>query len=131
MTLGYGAYDPDDFDSKKEKITELSMSDVFELGGKILRHKDNNHDSTAMGKWQLTRTNMKDLMNRNKVDVKLTDTFNATTQDKFFKAALEKRGLSKFKAGKITKAKFISNLKLEWEGLKKTDKDWSDLVDSL
>ena len=83
------------------------------------------------GKWQLTNQNIRDLMTRKKVDVKMSDKFSRETQDKFFHAALEKRGLSKYKAGSMTKETFVNKLKKEWQGLDLTKKEWGTLIDKL
>ena len=132
VTLGFGAYDPPGFDSKKTSITDLTIQQIFDLQGKILGHPKNTLDSTAVGKWQMTRTNIKDLMDRGQVDIQPTDKFTPEVQDKLFMASMEKRGLSNFLAGNITKDKFMAELRAEWQGLHKiNNKELSGILDSL
>lgn len=113
ITLGYGQF----LDGAQPDLTNMTLNEVREVQSAILSHPDNDLDSSAVGRYQITRTTLDDL----KRQLKLSgdEKFTPELQDKLAQALLERRGLSKFKSGEISKEEFQRNLSKEWEGFVK------------
>ena len=110
VTLGYGRY----VDDKSKPLTSMTIGEVKKLQKKMIK---NGASSTAVGKYQFINSTLKELQAKNKLS---DDTvFTKEVQDKFAKDLLEKRGLSKFKKGKISQATFQRNLSKEWASIAK------------
>jgi hypothetical protein len=131
VTLGYGQFDPEWFDSKKDSLENLAVGEVINLQTDILNHPDNDMNSSAVGKWQLTRRTLRDLIKRKVIDVSMSDKFTPELQDKIFYALVERRGYSAYLAGKLPKDEFMQNLKKEWEGLDRFKSDLPKILDRM
>jgi len=111
VTLGYGAY----ADDKSKPVSTMTLNELIAHQTKMLRNKKNKLNSSAAGKYQITRTTLKDLMKTMKLDG--NSIFSQELQDKMAMKLLERRGLQKFKTGKITKEEFQNNLSKEWASI--------------
>lgn len=99
------------FGGSEKPLTTMTVQQVLDLQGTM---KDG---STAVGRYQFINDTLKELIE--KLDVPKDAKFDEDLQDRLGKALLERRGLKKFKAGKLGKAKFIENLAKEWASLPK------------
>jgi muramidase (phage lysozyme) len=98
--------------------TEMTVGEVLQWQ-KAMKADPNNagrSDLTAIGRYQFIHTTLVDTLKS--TDVKMSDKFDAETQDKLFMARLRYRGLNDYISGKIDKKQFIDRLSLEWAGLK-------------
>lgn len=111
VTLGYGAY----VDDKSLPISFMTLSELMQTQRKMLRNKKNRWNSSAVGKYQITRTTLKYLMK--KMQLKGTERFTPELQDKMAIELLKRRGLNKFKSGRITLKDFHNRLSKEWASI--------------
>jgi len=109
-TLGYGAYTGGDVD-----LVNMTLGDVDKLQTQMLRHPDNRWNSSAVGRYQVIRTTLRDV----KKEMGLTDDmkFDKELQDRIAMHLLERRGLSKWQAGEMSDSQFLTSLSQEWASL--------------
>lgn len=112
-TLGYGAFTGGDVD-----LTNMTLNDVDAIQTDMLRHPNNSFNSSAVGRYQIVRTTLRSL----KKELGLTgdEVFTPELQDRLAEALLERRGLSKYRAGELSADQFINNLAREWASLPTT-----------
>ena len=104
-TLAYGAYTGGDVE-----LTQMTLGEVIELQGRMLNHPDNNFNSSAVGRYQITRSTLRDLMQN--LNIPETALYDEAMQDRLARALLARRGSD------------AASLRLEWEGLKnRSDED--------
>lgn len=98
--------------------TEMTVGEVLQWQKDMKADPKNagRNDLTAIGRYQFIHTTLVDTLKS--TDVKMSDKFDAETQDKLFMARLRYRGLNDYISGKIDKKTFIDRLSLEWAGLK-------------
>jgi len=111
VTLGYGAY----VDDKQVPISSMTLTQLMQLQRKMLRNKKNRLNSSAVGKYQITRTTLKDLMRR--MNLKGSEKFTPELQDKMAIELLKRRGLDKFVSGKISLKDFHNRISKEWASI--------------
>lgn len=101
-TLGYGA-----FTGGAVNLTGMTINDVLALQKRMLAHPDNSYNSSAVGRYQITKRTLESLMG----ELGLTGDrlFNENTQDELARALLRRRGDD------------LSGLRNEWEGLRGVD----------
>ncbi|MQV98352.1 hypothetical protein GHK46_13670 [Sinorhizobium medicae] len=101
-TLGYGA-----FTGGAVNLTGMTINDVLALQKRMLAHPDNSYNSSAVGRYQITKRTLESLMG----ELGLTGDrlFNVDTQDELARALLRRRGDD------------LSGLRNEWEGLRGVD----------
>ena len=109
-TLGDGAYTGGDI-----TLTDKTLDEIEAIQGSMLRHPSNSLNSSALGKYQIVRTTMRSL--RTELGLKGDELFSPAMQDRMANALLERRGLSDWKAGRISDNTFIDNLSKEWASL--------------
>ncbi len=117
VTLGYGAY----VDDKSKPITSMTLSEVLQTQRKMLRNKKNRWNSSAVGKYQITRRTLKDLMK--KLKLKGNELFTPELQDKMAIELLKRRGLEKFENGKISLKDFHNRISKEWASVARHGSD--------
>ena len=98
--------------------TEMTVGEVLQWQKDMKADPKNagRSDLTAIGRYQFIHTTLVEALKS--TDVKMSDKFDAETQDKLFMARLRYRGLNDYISGKIDKKTFIDRLSLEWAGLK-------------
>lgn len=97
--------------------TEMTVGEVLQWQ-KDMKADPNNAgriDLTAIGRYQFIHTTLVEALKS--TDVKMSDKFDAETQDKLFMARLRYRGLNDYMSKKIDKKQFIRRLSKEWAGL--------------
>lgn len=109
-TLGYGAYT-----GGKVNLVGMTLDEVDALQTKMLRHKDNSWNSSAVGRYQIVRTTLRSL--RKELGLTGTELYDAKMQDRLGMALLERRGLSRWQAGRMSDDAFLNNLAQEWASL--------------
>lgn len=109
-TLGYGAYT-----GGKVNLVGMTLDEVDALQTKMLRHKDNSWNSSAVGRYQIVRTTLRSL--RKELGLKGTERYDAKMQDRLAMALLERRGLSRWQAGRMSDDAFLNSLAQEWASL--------------
>lgn len=113
-TLGYGAYT-----GGKVNLVDMTLGDLDRLQTQMLRHPNNEFNSSAVGRYQVVRTTLRKI----KKQLNLTDDmkFTAKLQDRIAVQLLKGRGLDAWQAGKLSDEKFMNNLALEWASLPKSN----------
>lgn len=101
-TLGYGA-----FTGGAVNLTGMTLNEVLALQQRMLAHPDNTFNSSAVGRYQIVSTTLRDLM----AEMKLSGDrlFDEATQDEMARALLRRRGNNP------------DALRNEWEGLRRVD----------
>lgn len=106
-TLGYGA-----FTGGNVTLTAKSLDDIDEIQTRMLRHPKNKWNSSAVGKYQIIRTTLRQL--RKKLGLKGTELFDAEMQDRLAFQLLKWRGYDDWKAGRISDRAFQASIAKEW-----------------
>ncbi|GAA4111193.1 hypothetical protein ACFFTN_27545 [Aminobacter aganoensis] len=101
-TLGYGA-----FTGGAVNLTSMTLDQVLGLQKSMLAHPNNSFNSSAVGRYQITRRTLHGLMG----ELGLTGDrlFDEGTQDELARALLRRRGSD------------MAGLRNEWEGLRNVD----------
>lgn len=101
-TLGYGA-----FTGGAVNLTGMTLSEVLALQQSMLAHPNNSFNSSAVGRYQITRRTLQSLID----ELGLTGDrlFDEDTQDELARALLRRRGNDP------------AGLRNEWEGLRNVD----------
>jgi hypothetical protein len=110
-------------DGKQFAGTDITKKTVDELiqftagGGAYAEYSKGvvNRMATPMGRYQIVGKTLRSL--KNKMGLTGDEQFTPELQDKMFLQLLKGRGYFEYKAGKMSKQDFLSNLKNEWEGL--------------
>lgn len=113
-TLGYGA-----FTGGKVNLEGMTLDQIDQLQTKMLSHPDNSLNSSAVGRYQIIRTTLRDL--RRSLGLSGDELYDRKMQDRLGMALLERRGLSMWKAGRISDEQFMKGLSAEWASLPKAD----------
>jgi len=107
VPLAYGAYAAPD-----KPLTQMTLDELDRLQTAMLRHPDNTSTSSASGKYQFTRTTMRDL--RRQMGLKGDELFSPELQERLAMRLLRRRGYERFLAGKISQDEFQDELSQEW-----------------
>lgn len=109
-TLGYGAFTGGDVD-----LVNMTLDEVDEIQGQILRHPSNTHNASPVGRYQIVRKTMRKL--RRDMGLKGDELFTPELQDRMAMELMRQRGLEKWRNGEITDKQFLTNLSKEWASL--------------
>lgn len=101
-TLGYGA-----FTGGPVSLTGMTLDEIDALQSRMLAHPDNRFNSSAVGRYQITRTTLRDL--RAQLGLKGDDYYTPELQDRLAQELLRRRGPDP------------AALRAEWEGLRRVD----------
>ncbi len=97
VVLGYGKFGkPEDYFNGR-KLSQLTVAEALWFGRNVLIPNSGSMNSSAMGAYQIVSKTLQGLVDQGVV--KLTDTFNAATQDKAAKAIYDQAN----KAGTLNK----------------------------
>lgn len=99
-TLGYGR-----LTGGKVNLTGMTLDQIDALQSRMLKHPGNKWNSSALGRYQFTRTRLRDLRQRFGLPGSLV--FSKALQDALARASLAERGGS------------LGSVRNEWEGLRK------------
>jgi muramidase (phage lysozyme) len=101
-TLGYGAFTGGD-----RNLVLMTLDQIDALQTSMLAHPDNNFNSSALGRYQITRRTLRGL--RDQLGLSGGDYFDASMQDRLAQELLRQRGGN------------VAGLRNEWEGLRRID----------
>ncbi len=99
-TLGYGR-----FTGGKVNLTGMTLDQIDALQSRMLRHPGNSFNSSALGRYQFTRTRLRNL--RKRYGISGSALFDSNLQDQLGKLSLAERGGT------------MRSLRNEWEGLRR------------
>jgi muramidase (phage lysozyme) len=101
---------------KKGDLTNMTLAQILEQQSKMTQ-KGSGFESSALGKYQITRATLMDLINKTGMDINTTK-FDQATQDRLADELIVSRGgYNKYAAGAINKERFMRNLSSIWAGL--------------
>ena len=101
---------------KKGDLTNMTLAQILEQQSKMTQ-RGSGFESSALGKYQITRATLLDLINKTGMDINTTK-FDQATQDKLADELIVSRGgYNKYASGAINKERFMRNLSSIWAGL--------------
>ena len=103
-TLGYGAFTGGDVN-----LTGMTLNEVMALQQRMLAHPDNRFNSSALGRYQITRQNLSTYL-MPQLGLTGDELFDETMQDRMAMQLLRKRN-----------GQGLGGLRNEWEGLRRVD----------
>lgn len=109
-TLAYGSFTDGDV-----VLTNMTLAEVDRLQTRMLSHKANSLNSSAVGRYQIVRTTMRGLKER--LELSDDQKFSAELQDRLALALLKQRGLDAWRRGNLRDEEFALNLSKEWASL--------------
>jgi len=109
-TLAYGAYTGGDVN-----LVSMTLSQIDALQTKMLAHPKNKWNSSAIGRYQIVRTTMRQIRKTLGLDGKAL--FDAAMQDRMACYLLGLRGIDKWLAGRLSVKTLLENLASEWASL--------------
>ncbi|WP_065329965.1 phage tail tape measure protein [Tritonibacter mobilis] len=112
-TLGYGA-----FTGGPVNLINMTLNEILELQKRMLQHPDNTFNSSAVGRYQIVRTTLQDLMKN--LDLSGDELFDSKLQDRLA-TELVRRRMPQGREG------FYN----EWEGFKVAGTPWSTIQTGL
>jgi hypothetical protein len=86
VPLGYGKYG-----TPSKPLTEMTLKEAYDFGNQIRRNPDNPHNSSALGKFQIVGSTLKDVMGA--AGLSWDDTFSAENQQKLANVIAERQGV--------------------------------------
>jgi hypothetical protein len=99
-------------------LTALTVAEVLEWQVEAIRRYRQRMQSrtgySAAGRYQIIRSTLQSLIDS---DWKLTDLFDAETQDLLALSLLRRRGWDRWIAGRLSDAQFADALSMEWASL--------------
>lgn len=106
----------DDYDviygNKEKPLTKMTLKDVQKLQKEMY---DNGNVSTAVGRYQIKRSTLKEAADKLGVDE--NELFDKRLQDQLARSRLEYRKFEEYKAGAISTDDFIRELSQEWAAI--------------
>lgn len=112
-TLAYGKLTGGDV-----TLVGMNLRQVDALQTKMLKHPDNKWNSSAVGRYQIVRTTLRNI--RKTLDLSPDTLFDADTQDQMACFLLGQRGIDKYLSGRLSEDTLINNLAKEWASLPTT-----------
>jgi muramidase (phage lysozyme) len=100
---------------RKQPLTDMTVDQV--LAWQKQDRAKTGAPSAAAGRSQIIETTLRGL--KKELGLKGDEKFDADLQDRMRDQLLERRGLSAFRAGKLSASAFIQGLRNEWEGLQR------------
>jgi len=109
-TLAYGAYSGGD-----RNLTLMTLDEIDELQRAMLAHPRNKWNSSALGRYQIVRTTLREI--RSKLRLTGRENFDPEMQDRMACYLLGKRGIDRWLAGQMTDSEMVNSLAKEWASL--------------
>lgn len=113
--VGRGGYDTPSSFTQIQPPKPLSQMTVAEVQAWQNQNRQAGARSTAAGRYQIISPTLNDLVRRGVLSP--GERFDAGAQDRAALALAERRGLSDFQQGRLTREQFGQNLSMEWAGL--------------
>jgi muramidase (phage lysozyme) len=93
-------------------LSNMTIGEVMQFQKKM---KEDGHESTAVGKYQIINSTLGGLVKAGFANI--DDKFDASTQDKLAVGLLKQRGLDNYMSGKLDANTFADKLSMEWASL--------------
>lgn len=106
-------------DQPPRPLTTMTVQEVLDWQDSI----DSRYNSEAAGRYQFMEDTLRGLVNSG--HARPNERFDRATQDRLAVTLMERRGLSDYQAGQISKEKFAQNLSKEWASLPAITRDRS------
>lgn len=110
-------------------LENMDVQSVLALQDKMLAHPKNEWNSSAVGMPQVVAKTLRSLVDEGVVS--MNDTFGEETQTRITDALLERRGLSKWRAGEMSDSDFIKALGEEWQSIAKGKASPEEIITAL
>lgn len=106
-TLAYGAYT-----GGNVELVKMSLREIDQLQTRMLAHPANKWNSSAVGRYQIVRTTLRNI----KKTLKLSDTekYDEIMQDRMGCFLLGSRGIDRWLAGSMSTSAMVTELAKEW-----------------
>lgn len=112
-TLSYGAYTGGPVD-----LVKMTLTSVDVLQTKMLKHPKNSWKSSAVGRYQIVRTTLRQI--KETLNLHGAELFNEEMQDRMGCYLLGLRGIDKWLGGRLSQDTLINNLAKEWASIPNT-----------
>lgn len=109
-TLAYGAYT-----GGAMNLTGMTLQEVDDLQGRMLKHPKNKWKSSAVGRYQIVRTTRRAIQKA--LSIPSSARFDVDMQDRMACFLLGQRGIDKYLAGRLSEDTLLDNLAREWASL--------------
>lgn len=109
-TLAYGRLTGGPVD-----LVGMTLSQIDALQTRMLQHKENVWNSSALGRYQIVRTTLRAI--RKTLNLTGAEKFDADMQDRMACFLLGQRGIDKYLAGRLSEDTLMLNLAKEWASL--------------
>lgn len=109
-TLAYGRLTGGDVD-----LVSMTLTQIDALQTRMLQHKQNIWNSSALGRYQIVRTTLRSI--RKTLNLPGDVLFDAEMQDRMACFLLGQRGIDKYLAGRLSEDTMLLNLAQEWASL--------------
>lgn len=109
-TLAYGA-----LTGGPVNLVSMTLGEVDQLQGKMLRHPNNKWNSSAIGRYQIVRTTRRAIQST--LSIPASEKFDEAMQDRMACFLLGQRGIDKWLAGRLKAETLLDNLAREWASL--------------
>ncbi len=109
-TLAYGAYTGGDVN-----LVGMTLGQIDALQTKMLKHPKNSWNSSAIGRYQIVRTTLRNI--RKTLGLSTSEKFDADMQDRLACFLLGQRGIDKYLSGRLSEDTMLTNLAKEWASL--------------
>ncbi len=96
------------------RFTEMTIAEVIDWQKEYVQ---SGSPSNAVGRYQIIQPTLEGLVTQ--LELKPTEIFNETTQDKLAISLIERRGAKEFVEEKLSTEEFAANLAKEWAALPK------------
>lgn len=124
VTLANGLLTGGDVD-----LVNMNVQEVLALQDQMLAHPKNKWNSSAVGMPQVVAKTLRSLVDEGAVG--MHDKFDEGTQTRIMDALLERRGLSKWRAGEMSDDEFIKELGDEWQSVAQGKASREEIIKAL
>ena len=111
-TLAYGRLTGGDVD-----LVSMTLTQIDALQTRMLQHKQNVWNSSALGRYQIVRTTLRSIRKTLPDRYPGTRLYDANCQDEMACFLLGQRGIDKYLAGRLSEDTMLLNLAQEWASL--------------
>lgn len=113
-TLAYGRLTGGDVD-----LVSMTLDEIDALQTRMLKHPQNVWNSSALGRYQIVRTTLRNI--RETLGLTGKELFDRDMQDRMACFLLGQRGIDKYLAGRLSEDTMLLNLAKEWASLPKPE----------
>ncbi len=96
-------------------ISQMTLDELHQYQRQMLNNPDNRARSSAVGKYQIVGTTMRNL--ERQMGLNGSEVFSPDLQDRMARRLIQDNGLSAYQAGKITPQQFQDFLATQWDSV--------------